>query len=44
VDYFVMTARHFRPDDAAIAALNLKMGITIQPQDTLAIEAASPAR
>lgn len=39
VHCFVMTARNFRRGDPAIAALNLKMGVAIQPQDALAIEA-----
>jgi hypothetical protein len=38
VHYFVMTARNFRIDDAAIANANLKMGAVIQPEDIAVIE------
>ncbi len=38
VHYFVMTARDFRIDDAAIASANLAMGAMIQPEDIAVIE------
>ncbi|HXI76279.1 MAG TPA: aromatic ring-hydroxylating dioxygenase subunit alpha [Steroidobacteraceae bacterium] len=38
VHYFVMTARNFRIDDAAIGHANLKMGTMIQPEDIAVIE------
>lgn len=38
VHYFVMTARNFRIDDAAIGNVNLKMGAMIQPEDIAVIE------
>ncbi len=38
VHYFVMTARNFRTDDAAIAHANLTMGAMIQPEDIAVIE------
>ena len=38
VHYFVMTARNFRIDSAAIANANLRMGAMIQPEDIAVIE------
>jgi phenylpropionate dioxygenase-like ring-hydroxylating dioxygenase large terminal subunit len=38
VHYFVMTARDFRIDDAAIGQANLNMGAMIQPEDIAVIE------